>query len=232
MGIAGCSRVEVDFVSSQRVDLLGLRGTLGTARCAAAPDAREGPLRRADVERAGCRTRPYSGSLTVHALEPDGSRGTAIQRISVVDGAFEVSFAQLASRSDAAIFLLGPDAWAGAVRLPVQPRRRAHLDAVASGRGSPGLLVAVQDPALRTAESWALTAEAKLARQEQDYLQVARGTLAPGRFLTRHPWSPFRESVLGMLERPPREAAPADPADPAERPVETARAGVPPGQQN
>jgi hypothetical protein len=41
----------------------------------------------------------------------------------------------------------------------------------------------------------ALAVEARLSREERDYLQVAKGELAPQTFLERHLWSPYRQSV-------------------------------------
>jgi hypothetical protein len=73
-----------------------------------------------------------------------------------------------------------------------------HFEWVRRGRGAPGLFVARHPGHERAGAARALAVEGILARQERDYLAVARGELLPREFLSRYAWSPYRRSVKAM----------------------------------
>ena len=115
-------------VDRRSVDLDGITLVLGVAdRCRKIPvdGSEEGGLTTARAKSAGCRTRVYDGSLSVH-VDAEGGAPLEIQRIAVTDGFVRLSFADLSRASQLAgagglwnhrRLLLGDAGWAGAVDL-------------------------------------------------------------------------------------------------------------------
>lgn len=159
------------------------------------------------------------------AVAPDGTRWLDVFEIeSDVDGRVTLDFAELdaALRSrgmpslDAFVRLeLGNRGWAGVLDLGRMREFIAdwHFEWVRRGRGAPGLFVARHPEHERAGAARALAVEGILARQERDYLAVARGELLPREFLWRYAWSPYRRSVEAMAagrsaaEKPSAELA-------------------------
>ena len=188
------------FIQSQRVDLVGIRSTLGVARgCKDRLDASRA-LRRREVDGARCRTRRYRGTVAIIPVDGTGQHGPVIAELPVDDGAFHLEFADLERLVDDPRWTrveLGHQAWAGVVHLDRLRhfRWQWHRAWVSNGRGSAGLFLAIHPDEPVTTPMEALAVEDRLLRQEADYVQVARGRLSAERFLARHVWSPFRESV-------------------------------------
>jgi hypothetical protein len=211
------TRERFGLVDQRRVDLRGVSMVVVEANA-----CRDWPLRapgyavltRPDAYQAGCRLRRYSGPLEVTALEPDGTSYPGIIELTAREGIVRLSFAEADavvrahgfSGLDAFSSLeLGRGAWAGSVNLD---RLREflglwHFVWVVRGRGSPGLFAALHPQHPRVGDAHALSVEMSLARQERDYLAVARGELSARRFLERYVWSPYRRSVAAMAGAPP-----------------------------
>jgi hypothetical protein len=200
-------------VESRRIDLAGIHLVVSSAR-----RCRQWPLRSPKstvlelpgARAARCSIRRYEGTLEVSAVEPDGTRWPDVLEIeSDVDGRVTLDFAALdaALRSrgmpslDAFARLeLGKRGWAGVLDLGRMREFIAnwHFEWIRRGRGAPGLFVARHPRHERAGAARALAVEGILARQERDYLAVARGELLPREFLSRYPWSPYRRSVRAM----------------------------------
>jgi hypothetical protein len=198
-------------VDGQKVDLRQMRLVLGEARsCARRPLRRMGEsvVRGAVARQAGCAIRPYEGPIEIAGIDEKGVRSERVLVLAARSGVLLLDFARVdhllrrGGRTGLDVFdrlELGRDGWAGTVNLERLREFQAawHTKWVEDGRGSPGLLVHARpptDPFL--AET--LSVEARLGREERDYLEVARGALSPAAFLDRHIWSPYRASVLAI----------------------------------
>jgi len=163
-----------------------------------------------DTRAARCRIRRYEGTIKVSAIAKDGTRWLDVLELeSDVDGRVTLDFAALdavlRSRGMPSLAAferveLGTKGWAGVLDLG---RMRGfiadwHFVWVRRGWGSPGLFVARHPGHERAGAARALAVEGVLARQERDYLAVARGELLPRAFLWRYAWSPYRRSVRAM----------------------------------
>jgi hypothetical protein len=200
-------------VESRRIDLTGVHLVVSSGlRCKRWPlrSPRSTVLELPDARAARCSIRRYEGTIGVSAVAPDGTRWLDVFEIeSDVDGRVTLQFAALdaALRSrgmpslDAFARLeLGTRGWAGVLDLGRMRDFIAdwHFEWVRRGRGAPGLFVARHPWHERAGAARALAVEGILARQERDYLAVARGELLPREFLSRYAWSPYRRSVKAM----------------------------------
>jgi hypothetical protein len=201
-------------VESRRIDLAGVHLVVSSARrCRRWPLRSPGRtvLELPDARAARCSVRRYEGRIRISTIAPDGARWLDVLEIeSDVDGRVTLDFAALdvALRSrgmpplDAfAAVEIGTNGWAGILDLG---RMRGfianwHFEWVRRGRGAPGLFVVRHPGHERAGAARALAVEGVLARQERDYLAVARGELLPREFLWRYAWSPYRRSVEAMV---------------------------------
>lgn len=205
---------------------------------------------RSDAVAAGCRLRRFEGALEIAAVRGDGDAYTDALHVEADEGVVRVSFAGadavlrergLAGLGGFTELQLGDSAWAGTIHLE---RLREflglwHFVWVVRGRGSPGLFAALHPEHSRGGDVRALAVEENLARQEREYLSVARGELAADRFLERHVWSPYRRSVAAMagaipvpevrVDAPEAGREPAAPAQPAEAGAPSTEPSTPSG---
>ena len=215
--LARRSRASFGLVDQRKVDLREVSLVVVEARgCHAWPLRAPGfgVLTRNDASEAGCRLTRYTGPLEVTAVEPDGTSYPGIIELRAEEGLVRLEFAEADAVLRAHGFVglhafaelqLGHSGWAGTVNLE---RLREflglwHFVWVVRGRGAPGLFAALHPEHPRSGDARALSVETSLARQEQDYLAVARGELSPRRFLERYVWSPYRRSVAAMAGATP-----------------------------
>lgn len=209
------------FVERQQVDLSSLRLTLGVAR-----RCRQWPLRRpdrdvlrwADVAEAGCRLRRYQGELPLVFIDHAGGRHSPLEPIRTDrDGRATLRFATLdralralgaGSLDDYARIELGEAAWAGHVDLGQLLRFRAdwHFNWVTRGRGTPGLFAVRHPEHVAASRARTMDAEARLARQLQDYERVRADELPARAYFQRHVWSPYHRQLRVWLRARDREA--------------------------
>jgi hypothetical protein len=160
-----------------------------------------------DVGRAGCRVRPYHGTVSIAAVGGDGSRVEGIMELPTDrDGRIELAYADadaslralgLGGLDGFARLELGRGAWAGTIDLNRLRRFLAqwHYRWVIRGRGHAGLLALRHREHEHASQMEALALEARMARQQNDYRAVLTGRMSASSFLERHVWSPFRHAV-------------------------------------
>ncbi len=219
-------------VLHRRVDLVGARLVVALASgCREWPTStRSRVLAEFDAVAAGCRLRPYRGSLALVVVGADGRRAEAMRVHADREGVVRFRFADvdMAARDrglgglDAWTSLTaGHDGWAG--RFDLERLRGLladwHLSWVRRGRGSPALFALRHEAHPRSQVAIDLAVEANLARQQRDFASVERGTLPPATFLDRYVWSPMRHSVEAMLAELRRVGAAGSPTRPRTRPT-------------
>jgi hypothetical protein len=209
------------WLEQRKIDLRRLRLILGEARrCRTWPllEPGETVLWGKQVREARCNRQRFEGALPVVGVTAAGERVPAFEA-EIANGVFELDYARLDRRLrleghgglDAFDRLeLGTGAWAGTVDLVRLRQFLAdwHYRWVQMGRGVPGLFVARNPEHVSADSGRALATEARLARQEHDYLAVASGDLSPLAFLDRHLWSPYRSSVRSIRYARSRHPAP------------------------
>jgi hypothetical protein len=199
-------------IAYRRVGVAGARFTLEAARrCKRMPE----PVGRdvvldADAQRAGCRLRPWHGSVSLALRDASGSWIELAPAQSDPDGKLQLRFAELdevlrtsgaGELADYEALRVGRGGWAGTYDLERLRGLQADVHAawIGRGRGVPALFGVLYPQHPRARAMSELAIEARLARQEQDFAAIERGELLPSEFLERHVWSPLRVRVAAML---------------------------------
>lgn len=174
------------------------------------PSAPGEVLRTADGNEAGCLMRPYTGDVAVVAVDRKGERHHVFALAADRDGMLRLEFSAVdaalrdsttAGLDDYLWLELGQSAWVGTIDLDAFRGYLAdwHFAWVSKGRGSAALFAKRHGAHPRGSQAQALAIQARVQRQERDFLAVVEGRMEPASFLRRHVWSPFRRAVEAYL---------------------------------
>jgi len=192
----------VPVIEFRQADVVEIRMRLSIASRCKRP-LPTSPVRSVDAERAGCRLRPYRGSLPLIFQSRELTWLDASVRLDP-NGRVRLRYSELDAKVRRAGFQaglhtfealgLGNESSVGRIDLRALLHARAdqHFLWISRGWGAPALFAPFHAGHPEHGNAERLAVDARVARQRRDLAAVKDAQLGAEEFLRRHPWSPFR----------------------------------------